>query len=124
MFKNTFLIQHISLVKSFDRFNILCGSSESQQKLLKYVQKSISDQIFGQKSIVWSFYTSVFPNSKCLAAYADIDFEPISAVKEGIPVSSEGKYQIIIRREDEVYTYPKSGPKKLTFNYDLSDEVQ
>jgi hypothetical protein len=54
----------------------------------------------------------------------DIDFEPISAVKAGIPVSSEGKYQIIIRREDEVYTYPKSGPKKLTFNYDLSDEVQ
>lgn len=54
----------------------------------------------------------------------DVDFEPISAVRAGIPVSAEGRYQIIIRREDEVYTYPKSGPKKLTFDYDLSDEVQ
>jgi len=54
----------------------------------------------------------------------DVDFEPISAVRAGIPVSAEGRYQIIIRREDEVYTYPKSGPKKLTFDYDLSDELQ
>ena len=54
----------------------------------------------------------------------DVDFEPISTVRAGIPVSAEGRYQIIIRREDEVYTYPKSGPKKLTFDYDLSDEVQ
>ncbi len=54
----------------------------------------------------------------------DVDFEPISTVRAGIPVSAEGRYQIIIRREDEVYTYPKSGPKKLTFDYDLSDELQ
>jgi hypothetical protein len=54
----------------------------------------------------------------------DVDFEPVSTVRAGIPVSAEGRYQIIIRREDEVYTYPKSGPKKLTFDYDLSDEVQ
>jgi hypothetical protein len=54
----------------------------------------------------------------------DVDFEPVSTVRAGIPVSAEGRYQIIIRREDEVYTYPKSGPKKLTFDYDLSDELQ
>lgn len=54
----------------------------------------------------------------------DVDFEPVSAVKAGIPVSAEGRYQIIIRRDDEVYTYPKSGPKIMTFEYDLSDEVQ
>lgn len=54
----------------------------------------------------------------------DVDFEPVSAVRAGIPVSAEGRYQIIIRRDDEVYTYPKSGPKKLTFDYDLSDELQ
>jgi len=54
----------------------------------------------------------------------DVDFEPVSAVKAGIPVSAEGRYQIIIRRDDEVYTYPKSGPKIMTFDYDLSDEVQ
>ena len=54
----------------------------------------------------------------------DVDFEPVSAVRAGIPVSAEGRYQIIIRREDEVYTYPKSGPKIMTFEYDLSDEVQ
>jgi len=54
----------------------------------------------------------------------DVDFEPVSTVRAGIPVSAEGRYQIIIRREDEVYTYPKSGPKKLTFDYDLSDEIQ
>ncbi len=54
----------------------------------------------------------------------DVDFEPVSAVRAGVPVSAEGRYQIIIRRDDEVYTYPKSGPKKLTFNYDLSDELQ
>ena len=38
----------------------------------------------------------------------DVDFEPVSAVRAGIPVSAEGRYQIIIRRDDEVYTYPKS----------------
>lgn len=54
----------------------------------------------------------------------DVDFEPVSAVRAGVPVSAEGRYQIIIRRDDEVYTYPKSGPKKLTFDYDLSDELQ
>ena len=54
----------------------------------------------------------------------DVDFEPVSAVRAGIPVSAEGRYQIIIRRDDEVYTYPKSGPKIMTFEYDLSDEVQ
>jgi len=54
----------------------------------------------------------------------DVDFEPVSAVRAGIPVSAEGRYQIIIRRDDEVYTYPKSGPKIMTFDYDLSDEVQ
>ena len=27
------------------------------------------DQIFGQNSTVWSYYTSVFPKSKCLAAF-------------------------------------------------------
>ena len=54
----------------------------------------------------------------------DVDFEPVSAVQAGIPVSAEGRYQIIIRRDDEVYTYPKSGPKIMTFEYDLSDEVQ
>jgi len=54
----------------------------------------------------------------------DVDFEPVSAVRGGIPVSAEGRYQIIIRRDDEVYTYPKSGPKIMTFEYDLSDEVQ
>ena len=50
----------------------------------------------------------------------DVDFEPVSAVRAGIPVSAEGRYQIIIRRDDEVYTYPKSGPKIMTFEYDLS----
>ena len=54
----------------------------------------------------------------------DVDFEPVSAVRAGIPVSAEGRYQIIIRRDDEVYTYPKSGRKFMTFEYDLSDEVQ
>ena len=54
----------------------------------------------------------------------DVDFEPVSAVRAGIPVSAEGRYQIIIRRDDEVYTYPKSWPKIMTFEYDLSDEVQ
>lgn len=54
----------------------------------------------------------------------DVDFEPVSIVRAGIPVSAEGRYQIIIRRDDEVYTYPKSGPKIMTFEYDLSDEVQ
>ena len=28
-------------------------------------------------------------------------------VRAGIPVSAEGRYQIIIRRDDEAYTYPK-----------------
>jgi len=54
----------------------------------------------------------------------DVDFEPVSAVRAGIPVSAEGRYQIIIRRDDEVYTYPKSGTKIMTFDYDLADEVQ
>ena len=54
----------------------------------------------------------------------DVDFEPVSAVRAGMPVSAEGRYHIIIRRDDEVYTYPKAGPKKLTFDYDLSDELQ
>jgi hypothetical protein len=54
----------------------------------------------------------------------DVDFEPISTITAGFPVTAEGKFQIIIRREDEVYTYPKTGPKNLLFKYDLSDEVQ
>jgi len=54
----------------------------------------------------------------------DIDFEPKQAVKDGIPVESTGLFQIIISRDDEIYTYPKSGPKAMIFNYDLSDEVQ
>ena len=45
----------------------------------------------------------------------DIDFEPIDAIRAGIPVEAEGKYQIIIRRDDEVYTYPKTGPKEYDF---------
>ena len=49
----------------------------------------------------------------------DVDFEPVSAVRAGIPVSAEGRYQIIIRRDDEVYTYPKSGPKIMTFRIRL-----
>ena len=53
-----------------------------------------------------------------------VDFEPKSAVEAGMPMVAVGRYQIIVRREDEVYTYPKTGPLALDFEYDLADEVQ
>ena len=53
-----------------------------------------------------------------------VDFEPKSAVEAGMPMVAVGRYQIIVRREDEVYTYPKTGPLALNFEYDLADEVQ
>lgn len=52
----------------------------------------------------------------------DIDFEPIQTIRDGIAVES-ARYQIIIRREDEIYTYPKSGPKVMFFKYNLADEI-